>query len=168
GHELVAHLLEAEKLYKYNARTGRLLKNAKFRINALPEKTVCSQSRNLPNSTWNTLLEGNYIREGQSVLVVGSTGTGKSWLVCALGYQACLMGYKTKYYSMHRLVEQILAARVEGTYVKLLNKLQKTDLLILDDFGLQSLDKQTKLTLLQIMEDRYAEKAVIIASQLPV
>lgn len=168
GHELLAHLLHAERLYKGNARTSRLLKSAKLRLNAIPENIIYSAQRNLSKSVWTTLLECNYIREGQSVLITGKTGTGKSWLACALGYQACLMGYKTSYFSMHRLIEEIVTAKVQGSYVKLLNRIKKADVLVLDDFGLQSPDKQTKLALLQIMEERYANKATIVASQLPI
>jgi DNA replication protein DnaC len=168
GHELIAHLLEAEKLQRGNERMESLLKNARLRFNAPPETIVCSSERNLSKSTWNTLLEGRYLEDGTSILITGATGTGKSWLACSLGYQACIMGIKTRYFSMHRLIESVLMAKTEGTYVKLLNQIEKIPLIILDDFGLQNLNKQTKPALLQIMEDRYAKKSIIITAQLPV
>lgn len=168
GHELIGHLVHAEKLQRTNDRMESLLKNAKLRYQALPETVTCNVDRNLPKTTWNNLLEGRYLEEGSNILVTGSTGTGKSWLACALGYQACMMGIRTKYFSMHRLAEAILMAKTAGSYMKLLNQMEKIPLIILDDFGLQSLHKQTKLALLEIMEDRYQKKSLIITAQMPV
>lgn len=168
GHELIAHLIQAEQLQRTNDCMDSLLKNAKLRYQALPETVTCNADRNLSKATWNTLLEGRYLQDGSNILITGSTGTGKSWLSCALGYQACMMGIKTKYFSMHRFVEAILMAKTAGSYVKFLNQMEKIPLLILDDFGLQSLHKQTKLALLEIMEDRYQKKSLIITAQMPV
>ena len=89
-------------------------------------------------------------------------------MACALGHQACLLGHRTFYFNMNRLCEQIAVAKVDGTYIKWINRLQKARLIILDDFGLQPLDHQVKLAILQILEDRYAKASTIIASQLPV
>lgn len=168
GHELIARLLQAEKLQRGNERTESLLKNAKLRFSATPETVTCSPERNLSKSTWNLLLEGKYLEEGSNILITGPTGTGKSWLACSLGYQACLMGIKTRYFNMHRLTESVLMSKTEGSYVKFLNQIEKIPLIILDDFGIQNLNKLTKLALLQIMEDRYARKSIIVTSQLPV
>jgi DNA replication protein DnaC len=109
-----------------------------------------------------------YINRGENILIVGSTGCGKSYLGCALGRQACMLGYRTLYFAMNRFIESLAAARLDGSYIKWLNQIAKTPLLIIDDFGLQPLDHQMKLTLLQILEDRYAKGATIITSQLPV
>lgn len=168
GHELIARLLQAEKLQRGNDQMESLLKNAKLRFNATPETVTCDSERNLIKSTWNMLLEGLYLEDGSNILITGATGTGKSWLACALGYQACLMGVKTRYFNMHRLTESVLMSKTEGSYVKFLNQVEKIPLIILDDFGLQNLSKPTKLALLQIMEDRYAKKSIIVTSQLPV
>jgi len=168
GHELIAHLLQAETLYRGNDRMESLLKAAKLRFNVTAQDIECSADRNLSKSTWSSLLEGNYIREGENVLVTGSTGSGKSHIACALGHQACMMGIKTRYFNMNRLIETIIMARTEGSYMKLLNQLEKIPVIILDDFGIQNLNKNTKLALLQIMEDRYAKKSLIVTSQLPV
>lgn len=168
AHDLIAQLTQAEKLYRENSRMESLLKNAKLRFNAPPKTIVCSAERNLSKSTWAMLMEGKYLDEGTSIIITGATGTGKSWLACSLGYQACMMGVKVRYFSMHRLIESILIAKTEGSYVKLLNHLEKIPLIILDDFGLQNLNKQTKLALLQIIEDRYEKKSIIVTAQLPV
>lgn len=89
-------------------------------------------------------------------------------MASALGYQACLMGHKTRYFNMNRLIETILVSKTEGSYIKLLNQLERTSLIILDDFGLHNMNKNVKLALLQIMEDSYAKKSIIVTSQLPV
>lgn len=168
GHELIGHLLQAEQLHRSNDRMESLLKNAKLRYSVLPEQVICSSERNLSKSTWSMLLEGRYLEQGENILITGSTGCGKSALACSLGYQACLMGVKTRYFNMTRLIESILMAKTEGSYLKFLNQLEKIPLIILDDFGLQTLNKLIKLALLQIMEDRYAKKSIIITAQLPV
>lgn len=168
GHELIAHLVQAEKSYRGDARFVALLHAAKLRYQAIPESIECNAARNLSKGQWGQLLEGSYVQQGESILITGSTGCGKSYIACALGYQACLLGIKTRYYNMNRLIEAISMAKTEGSYLKFLNNLEKIPLIILDDFGLQSLNKNVKLAILQIMEDRYAKKALIVTSQLPV
>lgn len=168
GHELIAHLLEAERLHRGNDRMTTLLKAAKLRYQALPQSVECSAARNLSKATWSTLLESNYLQHGANVLITGATGCGKSHIACALAYQACLLGIKTRYFNMNRLIEAIVMAKTDGSYLKFLNQLERIPLILLDDFGLQNLNKTTKLALLQIMEDRYAKKSLIVTSQLPV
>jgi len=168
GHELIAHLLQAEKLYRSNTRLAALLQAAKLRFDALPESVECNVNRNLTKGQWSLLLESAYVQQGENILITGATGCGKSWAACALGYQACLLGIRTRYYNMNRLIEAISMAKTEGSYLKFLNSLEKIPLIILDDFGLQALNKNMKLALLQIMEDRYAKKSLIVTSQLPV
>jgi DNA replication protein DnaC len=115
------------------------------------------------------LANGKPIYKKRRIVTPGwSDGCGKSFLACALGYHACLHGYRTIYLSMHKLIEEITLAKLDGSYIKLLSHFERTPLIILDDFGIQPLDQVVKVALLQIMEDRYARKAVIITSQLPV
>jgi len=168
GHELIAHLLQAENLYRSNARLITLLHAAKLRFQAIPESVECSPGRNLSKEQWSLLLECSFIQQGETILITGSTGCGKSWIACSLGYQACLLGIKTRYFNMNRLIEAVSIAKTEGSYLKFLNNLEKIPLIIIDDFGLQALNKNMKLALLQIMEDRYAKKSLIVTSQLPV
>jgi len=168
AHELIAQLVQAELLDRNNERTASYLKQAKLRLTAVPEQINCSAARNLTKQQLCTLIEGHYIKQGEAVLITGATGCGKSYLACALGYQACIQGYKTMYLNMNRLIEKITLAKLDGTYLKLLNQLERVPLLILDDFGLQPLNHVVKLALLQILEDRYAKRPVIITSQLPV
>ena len=168
SHELIAHLAQSELLTRTNERTAYYLKLAKLKLNAIPESIECSSTRNITKQQLNTLLQGQYIQSGEPVLITGPTGSGKSYLACALAYQACLMGHRTVYFNMNRFIEKILLAKLDGSYLKQINHFERTPLIIFDDFGLQALDQHSKLALLQILEDRYAKKSVIITSQLPV
>lgn len=168
AHELIAHPAQSELLTRTNERTAYYLKLAKLKLNALPESIECSATRNITKQQLNTLLQGQYIQAGEPVLITGPTGSGKSYLACALAYQACILGYRTLYFNMNRFIEKIISAKLDGSYLKQLNHFERTPLIIFDDFGLQALDQHSKLALLQILEDRYAKKSVIITSQLPV
>jgi len=168
SHDLIAQLIQAEMLARSNERTIYYLKLARFRLPALPEQIECSVARNLSKQQLATLLQGEYIQKGETILITGPTGCGKSYLACALGHQACTQGYKTLYMNMNRLIEKITLAKLDGSYIKLLDHFERVSLIILDDFGLQPLDNTIKLALLQMLEDRYAKKSIIITSQLPV
>lgn len=168
GHELLAQLLQSEQLHRANERTAYYLKLAKLRLPATIEQIECSASRNLSKQQLAILAEGAYLQQGENVLITGATGCGKSFLACALGHQACLLGHKTTYLNMNRLIEKITLSRLDGSYIKLLNHLERQALIILDDFGLQPLNQEVRLTLLQLLEDRYGKKSIIITSQLPV
>ncbi len=168
GHEMLATLVEAEKLHRQQRRSQLYLSLSKLRFDAVLPEVECSASRNLNPDQLAMLAACNFIRQGQNVLITGATGCGKSFLACALGRHACQMGYKTLYMNMNRFIEKVATAKLDGTYVKMLNQIEKVPLLILDDLGLQPLDQTLRLALLQILEDRYNKKPVIIASQLPV
>lgn len=168
AHEMVAQLTQSEVSSRSQERTSYYLKLAKLRIPASPEQVKCSAARNLTKQQLAMLLQGDYIKNGQPVLITGPTGCGKSYLACALAYQACHQGYRTQYYSMTRFIEKITLAKLDGSYLKLLTHLDRTPLIILDDFGIQPVDQNVRLTLLQMLEDRYSRRSIIFTSQLPV
>lgn len=168
GHELVAHLVQCELESKHSKRTQLLLQNAKLRYPAYLEGIRMGTERNLSKTQIAQLAQCEWVNSSANILITGATGCGKSYLSCALGHQACLEGYKTLYLNMNRFIERITLAKADGSYIKLLNHLEKTNVLILDDFGLQPLTADIKLALLNMLEDRYDRKALIVASQLPV
>ena len=168
GHDLVAHLVQSEELNRTNEKTAYYLKLAKLRLPATIEQIECSAARNLSKQQLASLTEGRYLTQGENILLTGATGCGKSYLACALGHQACLQGYKTTYLNMNRLIEKVTLSKLDGSYIKLLNHLERQSLIILDDFGLQPLTQEIRLTLLQLLEDRYGKKSIIVTSQLPV
>jgi DNA replication protein DnaC len=161
-------LLQAEQQQRINRRFERLHKNARFRYQASLEELIYDPSRGLDKSLIASLATGEYLEKGDSILVSGCAGTGKSFLVSALGSQACAQGYSVAYFNMQKLMVRTRMARIEGTILKFFEKLEKTGLLILDDFGLTHLDPQQQLDLMEIIEDRHAKASTIISSQLPV
>ena len=168
AHQLLAQLVQREIENKQFKRTRMFLRLSKLRFSSTLEEVKCSSERNLTSEQLSLLADCAWIPRAENLIITAATGCGKSFLACALGNQACLMGYKTLYLNMNRFIEKITLARLDGTFIKVLNQLEKTHLLILDDFGLQPLNADTRLALLQILEDRYQRMATVIASQLPV
>lgn len=166
--ELINRMLEAEFRSKTSQRTQMYLKLSNIRYDAVLENITCNPSRNLSRDELLTLASGQYIQQAENVLITGATGCGKSYLACALGRQGCELGYKVLYMGMGRLVEKLALARLDGSYLKLLNQWERIPLIIIDDFGLIPLEYQVKVTLLQILEDRYGKRSTVIVSQLPV
>jgi len=161
-------LLQAETQDRENRRFGRLQKNARFRYQASIEEIRYDTSRGIDKALITRLATGEYISKGESVLVTGATGCGKSFLASALGHQACAQGHKVLYFNALKLMMKTKMARAEGSIFKFFEGISKSPLLIIDDFGLTHLEKQQQLDLLEIIEDRHAKASTIIASQLPV
>ena len=168
AHELIARLVEAEGQSRSGQRTQMYLKLSKLRYDAVIEQIQCSPARNLSREELLSLSDCGFIERSENILITGATGCGKSYLACALGRQACSLGFKTYYLGMNRFVEQLSLSRIDGSYIKLLNQLERIPLIILDDFGLAPMDNLTKLTLLQLLEDRYGRRSTIITSQIPI
>jgi len=168
AHQMIATLIDAEVQHRAQRRMELFLHSSKLRYRATISDIQCSEERNLQPETLASLASGAYLTRAENILITGATGCGKSYLACALGYQACATGNRTIYFNLNRLSEQIAIAKTDGTLIKWLNLLKKAQLIILDDFGLQPITQQVKLILLQILEDRYEESSTIICSQLPI
>jgi len=166
--EVIAHLVQAEWDERYNRRLQRLIANARFRYRASFEEIDFSAKRNLDKNQLLRFASCDWITKKQNIIITGSTGSGKSWIASALGHQGCQHGYKVLYRNCIKLFDELKIAKADGSYVKEINKIEKMDLLILDDFGLKPLDGNQRLMLLEIFEDRHGKKSTIITSQLPV
>ena len=161
-------LLQAEQQERENRRFDRLQKVARFRYQASVEEIRFDASRGIDKALITRLAMGEYLAKGESVLITGATGCGKSFIASALGHQACAQGYKVVYFNTQKLLMKTKMSRAQGTIIKLFEDISKAALLILDDFGLTHLEHQQQLDLMEIIEDRHARSSTIIASQLPV
>lgn len=166
--ELIALLVENEWDDRQNRKMESSLRGARFRYKATIEELDFRPVRELDKNQLLRLADGGYIKKGENILMTGSTGTGKSYLACALGNQACSKGYKVLYANTTRLLTQLKMAKADGSSIKEMLKLEKLDVLILDDFGIQPMDVQSRMLLMEIIEDRHGKKSTIITSQLPV
>jgi len=167
-NQFMARLAEAELQERAAKRTATYIKQSKLRYDAILEQVHCNPERNLEQEKLIMIADCGFIDRAENILITGATGSGKSYLSCAIGRQACTLGYKTLYFGINRFLEKISLSKLDGTYIKLLNQIEKTHLIVIDDFGLHPLDGTTRRALLQILEDRYGIKSTIIVSQLPV
>jgi len=161
-------LLQAEADKRQENRYERLMKNAGFRYRASVEEINADPARGIDKSLLSRLAMGDYIKNGEAILMTGAAGCGKSFIASALGHRACRQGYAVSYHNMQKLLVRLKLARIDGSIIKLFDRWAKTDLLIIDDFGLTALQGQQQTDFLEIIEDRHARRATIIVSQLPV
>ena len=168
GEQLLAVLIQHEYDERHNRKIGRLTRQARFRYAAMLEHVQPSAKRNLDATQLASLSSCSWIQKGENLLITGPTGVGKSYLGTAFGNQGCLFGYSVMYYNCQKLFYNLRLAKMDGTHRKLIASIAKVDLLILDDFGLQKLDDNNRLDLMEITEDRHGQKSTLICSQLPV
>ena len=166
--EMVGFLVESEWDERHNRKIDRSLKNAKFRYKANIEDLIFDQKRNLDKNEVHRLADCTFIGKKQNIIITGSTGVGKSYLASALGYQACINGYKIIYSNTSKLISKLKMAKADGSYIREMLRIEKQDLLILDDFGLQPFDAQGRASLMEIVEDRHGKSSLMITSQVPV
>jgi DNA replication protein DnaC len=166
--EYLALLADHEWEDRENRKIDRLFKQANFRQKASLAEVNYTSNRNLDKNMFNRLGTLDFMTRKENIILTGASGVGKSYLAQALGTQACMMGYKTIYSNTARLFKKLKLGKVDGTYLKELNKLIKADLLILDDFGLQAFDNHARETLMDIIDDRYNKSSTILSSQIPV
>jgi len=166
--QFVSMLTDAEWDDKNNRKITRAIKNARFHYKASIEDIVYEEARNIDRTKLLRLAECEFITRTENVLITGSTGAGKSYMATALGYQACMQSFRVGYYNTTKLFAKLKIAKADGSYLREVAKIQRQHLIILDDFGLQPLDSQNRITLLEIIEDRNNMGSVIVTSQVPV
>jgi len=167
GGELLGHLIDSEYDTRYNNKLERLIKNAGFRIQACMSDIKYSKGRNIDKDSIIELSDGNWIKRCENIIITGPTGVGKSFLACALGHQACLNEYKVLYLNSMKVFSELKVAKCDGSYHKLISRIVKHDLVILDDFGVHPIDNVISMILLEILEEKYERTSIIIASQYP-
>jgi DNA replication protein DnaC len=166
--ELLAHLIDSEWDYRQNRRIERQILYARFRYKASIEELHYHVERSIDRNQVMRLADCTFIDRFENLLITGSTGIGKSYLASAIGYQACMLGYRVLYASTPKLFARLKMAKADGAYIKEIAKIEKQQLLILDDFGIQPFDAQSRAALMEIIEDRHAKNSLIITSQLPI
>lgn len=165
--EMIAFLVEAEWEDRQNRSTERRLGNAHFRYKASVEEMYYHADRSLDRNLVGRLAECTFINRWENVLITGSTGIGKSYIASAIGHQACISGYRVLYASTPKLFARLKMAKADGSYVKELARIERQQLLILDDFGIQPFDAPSRAALMEMVEDRHGKASMIITSQLP-
>jgi DNA replication protein DnaC len=166
--EIVSFLVSSELDDRQNRNIERHVRNARFRYQANVEDIYYDGDRKLDRNLMMRFAECTFIDKHEHILFTGSTGIGKSYIASALGHQACSLGYKVLYANATKLFAKLKMAKADGSYVKEVARIERQDLLILDDFGLQPLDNQNRASLMEIIEDRHEKRSLIITSQVPV
>lgn len=166
--QFIFHLVSSEWDNRRNRAIERAIKAANFRYNACLEDIDYTFERGLDRNQVDRLAGLEFIKESKDMLITGPTGTGKSYLATALGYKACQEGYRVFYASTAKLMSQLKIAKVKGTVLNDFKRIERTDLLIPDDFAMQTFDSQSRGILMDIIEDRHQKRATVITSQVPV
>ena len=166
--QFVAWLVSNEWDDRCNRMIERLIKQASFRYKASLEEVDYSLERGLERNLLERLAELSFVKESRDLFITGSSGTGKSYIATALGYRACQKGMKVLYANTARLMGQLKMAKAKGTILQELKKIERADLLVLDDFGIQPFDAGGRMNLMDIVEDRYGKKSTLITSRVPV
>jgi DNA replication protein DnaC len=166
--ERLGLLVDAEWLHRENRKVTRALREAKLRLaQACMENIDYSARRELDKAVVRQLASCRWIEEHQAVLITGMTGTGKSYLACALAHQACRKGHRAVYRRAPRFFDELKLARADGTYARLLARLARIDVLVIDDFAVAPVTDQQRSDLLEVLEDRYGVRSTVVTSQLP-
>lgn len=160
-------LLSQENLSRDQRKQERLVRQAQFRLRASIQEIDYQHPRNITPSQMAQLAQGEWIHRTQNLLLTGPCGSGKTYLACALGHNACLYGYSVRYYRISRLMLALTQARADGTYQKQLKLLSRVKLLIIDDWGLEALTPAQRNDLMEIMDDRHGNSSTLMISQLP-
>lgn len=166
--ERLGFIVDREWLHRQNARTNRRLKNANLKVQPCTEDIDFRHPRGLDRGVVLDLVSCRWIRAKGNLILCGPTGLGKTWLANALAHKACQEGFTAYYARVPRLVNELAIARVDGSYLKLLTKLAKFDLVVLDDWALSPLEGDAMHSLLEVLDDRAGLRSTVMTSQLPV
>lgn len=166
--EFINVLLQAEWEERQVKKQNRLLQNARFRYRSSMEEIDYITPRGLDKTLLMRLSDATFIEKSENIIITGATGCGKSFIATAIGHRACQMGYHVTYFNAQKLFIKLHISKADESYVKEIKQIEKQDLLIIDDFGMQPLDQNMRMMLLEIFEDRHQQKSTIIASQMPV
>lgn len=166
--DFMSLLIDNEWEERQRRKINNLLRAAAFRTEASAHNIDFQNQRNLDKTSLQRLLSLNFIKNAENIIITGPTGVGKSYLAQAFGNQACQMLFKTRYYITARLFDEAKLSKLDGSYLKFIKKLHKTQLLILDDFGLYPMDQNDRQVLLDLIEERHQRASTIFCSQIPV
>jgi len=165
--ERLSLLLEHEHLMRENRKQQRLIRQAQFKLRATVQEIDYAHPRNIQRAQIARLAQADWIDRSQNLLITGPCGSGKTYLACAIGHNACMHEYTVRYFRLSRLLLKLTQAKADGTYTKLLTQLAKVRLLVLDDWGLEPLQPPHRHDLMEILDDRYDNSSTIVISQLP-
>lgn len=165
--ERLGLLIDRESIQRENRKLTTRLRFARLKQSASIEDIDFCHPRGLDKATILGISQGEWVKQHQNILITGPTGTGKSYLGCAFAHKAIRQGFSGLYVRLPRLLEDIGIAHGDGRYLKLLNQISKTDVLVIDDFGLVSLNLQQAHDILEILDDRYQTKSTVVTSQIP-
>jgi len=165
--ERLALLVEQERLSREQRKQERLIRQARFKLAACVQDIDYEHPRNLTPAKVARLAQGDWIQRGQNLLMTGPCGSGKTYLACALGHNACLHGYSVRYYRLSRLLLELTQSKADGSYHKQLKQMARIRLLVIDDWGLEPLKPAHRNDLMEIMDDRHGQTSTVVISQLP-
>jgi DNA replication protein DnaC len=165
--ERIGLLVDAEWLHRENRRLARALREAKLKLaQACVEDIDYPPRRELDKAVVRQLASCRWVQEHQAILITGATGTGKTYVACALAQQACRKGFRAVYRRASRLFDELRIARADGTYARVLARIARVDVLVIDDFAIAPVSDEERRHLLEILEDRHGARSTVVTSQL--
>ncbi len=166
--ERIGLMVDHESAVRAESQLSSRLRRASLRQNASMADLDFRRNRGLSKSAVMAMASGEWVSQHRNVLITGATGVGKSFLACAIAHGACLNGNTVRYYRLSRLLEELQLARADGSYLRMLRKLARTDVIVIDDWGIVRLTHQQQTDILELLDDRHRQRSTVITSQLPI